>query len=171
MDYRISIVIVVKVLAIIALHTRQVSCQVNLTGNFQPQDSVIEGTVIILICTVEDRNDGFGATIISGSPAIFDCPSTSFADNNKVFLRHIHMQSATALCGELVSGRIVDVVQNGIVFVYIAQINITTTIAMNGGYVNCSELGKNDDQQIQLPNIIGICLLRVVQLSTFGYKL
>ncbi len=145
MDFSINII----VLAIIALHTSQVSCQVSLIRNFDPQDCIIEGTVITLTCTVEDRNNGAGATIIDGSQAIFNCPSFNTVDNNKIYLRHIHLQSAMAFCGDFVSGQIVELT-NGI---YIAQINITTTIAMNGEYVECSELGAQDRQQIQLANI------------------
>ena len=155
MHFKISIaIVVVKVLAMIALHTLQVSCQVNLTANFDTQDSIIEGTIITLTCRVEDRNNGHGATIISGSQAIFNCPSFNTVHSNRIYLVHIHLHTAIAECGELVFGRIVEV-QNGTTTVYIAQIYIVTTIAMNGGYVECSELGQDGSQQIQLSNIIG----------------
>ncbi len=140
--------IIVLDLAMIALHTSQVSCQVSLIRDYDP-DCIIEGTVITLNCTVEDRNDGFGATIIDGSHVIFNCSSVNTIADNKLYLQHSQMQSSEASCGDFVSGRIVEVV-NG---TYIAQIIITTTIDMNGEYVECSELGMLDSQRIQLANI------------------
>ena len=145
-----------KYAVVLALCALQVSCQVILTRNFDPQDSIIEGTVVTLTCMVEDRNDGFGATIINGSQAIFDCPSVTRIVSDSLYLRHSQKQSARAFCGELVSGRLMEVELNGTTSVYTAQISITTTIAMNGGYVECSEQGKNDGRRIILANIIGI---------------
>ncbi len=135
--------------AIIALYIFQVSCQVSLIRNFDPQDCIIEGTVITLNCTINDRHNGFGATVIYGSQAIFNCPSVNTITDNKLYLQHSQMQSATSSCGDFVSGQIVEVI-NG---TYIAQIFITTTIAMNGEYVECSELGIEDHPRIQLANI------------------
>ncbi len=133
-----------------------VSCQVSLMGNFDPQDYIIEGTVITLTCTVEDpAATSLRATIIEGSPAIFNCTSVNYIVSNRLYLSHSQMESATATCGELVSSRIVEV-QSGIPSVYIAQINITTTISMNGGYVECREQKINDTQRILMPNIIGM---------------
>ncbi len=141
------------VLAMIVLCALQISCQVSLIrDNFDPQDCIIEGTVVTLNCTVEDHNNGFGATIINGSKVIFDCPSFNTLENNTLYFRHLSMQSAIAICGDLVSGRIVEV-RNGI---YITQINITTTFAMNGGYVKCRETGIQGSLQLQLANIQGI---------------
>ena len=145
MDFRL---IIVLDLAMIALHTLHVSCQVSLIRDYDP-DCIIEGTVITLNCTVEDSYDGFGATIINGSQAIFDCPSVNTIADNKLYLEHSQMQSAEASCGHFVSGRIVEVVNE----TYIAQIDITTTIDMDGKYVECRELGMQDLQRIQLANI------------------
>ncbi len=147
MDFRI-----LMVLAMIALQA-PVSCRVSLIGNFDPQDYIVEGTVVTLNCTVEDRN-GTLATIIDGSQAIFDCPSMNTIVSNRLYLRHSHMESARAVCGDFVSGRITEVELNG--SLYIAQIDITTTIAMNGGYVECRERVINDKQRILMPNIVGI---------------
>ncbi len=145
MDFKI-------VLAIIVLCALKISCQVSLVRNFDLQECIIEETVITLTCTVEDRNNGNGATVINGSQSIFDCPSVSKVENNKLYLRHSHMESATATCGELVSGRIVEV-QNG---TYITQIYIATNVSMNEGYVECRDFGQQGSSQIQLANIEGV---------------
>ncbi len=146
MDFKI-------VLAIIVLCALKISCQVSLVRNFDPQEEcIIEETVVTLTCTVEDRNNGNGATVINGSQSIFDCPSVSKVENNKLYFRHAHMESATAICGDFVSGRIVEV-QNG---TYITQIYITTNVSMNGGYVECREFGQQGSSRIQLANIKGV---------------
>ncbi len=139
-------------LSILVLLASQVACQVNLTKNFDPKDCIVEGTVVTLTCTVEDRKNGSVATIISGSQAIFDCPSVNTVEDNRLYLQHSEMESAVAYCGDFVSGRLVEVLK----FVYIIQINIITTIEMSGGYVECSELETQDSEEIQLANIIGI---------------
>ena len=145
MDFR-------KLSIVVLLASQLVSCQVNLTRNFDP-DCIIEGTVVTLTCTVEeDRNDGSVATIISGSPVIFDCPSVNTVEDNRLYLEHSANTSTIAVCGDFVSGRLMEV-RNGS---YIAQISITTTIAMNGGNVECCVLGIQDCRQIQLDNIKGI---------------
>ena len=139
-------------LAIIVLCALKISCQVSLVRNFDPNDCIIEETVVTLTCTVEDRNNGNGATVINGSQSIFDCPSVSKVENNIIYLRHAHMESATAMCGELISGRIVEV-QNG---TYITQIYIATNVSMNEGYVECREFGQQGSSRIQLANIEGV---------------
>ncbi len=159
-------IIVLKLVAILGcLHTSQVVSQVRLTGNFDSQQSIIEGTVVTLNCSVKDRNNGLGATIISGSQAIFDCPNEDNTNENRMLtLQHLDKQFATAVCEPYVSSQIVEVV-NG---TYITQITIITTTAMSKESVECRKLGMNDSQQIQLPNIIGmnttLILLTMLQI-------
>lgn len=137
----------------ILLSALKISCQVSLIrDNFDPQDCIIEGTVVTLTCTVEDHNNGFGATIINGSQTIFDCPRLNTVEIDRLYFRHSNKQSSTATCGDVVSGQTVEV-RNG---TYITQINIITKFAMNGGYVECREFGIQDSPQIQLANIKGI---------------
>ncbi len=145
------------VIVYIALCVLQVSCQVSLIRNFNPEDCIIERTVVTLNCTVKDRNNGFGATVINGSHSVFNCPSDYSIEENMLYLRHSEMESSEAFCGELVSGRLMEVELNETgSSVYIAQIIINTTIDMNGGSIECRELGKNDSQQIMLANIKGM---------------
>ena len=122
-----------------------------LETNFDLLSCIKEGTTVTLTCMTEGPLE-HGATIWSGSPQIFNCPSNNSVSNNQLYLRHLHSPEATAKCGEHVSANLHSTNDSSRVTVYTSTIYITTTLDMNGGSVMCSTY---QNQSVQL-NIEGL---------------
>ena len=122
---------------------------ITLEPAFNPSACIVAGTTVKLTCTVYDPQ-GHGATIWTGSETIFNCPSANSIESDQLFLRHsqtIGMTHPVSHCGCLITAELYSM-QNSSMF--ISTISITTTSDMNGGYVRCSDLLHQDQQQILL---------------------
>ena len=103
---------------------------------FDNEGCIRAGSRIMLKCTVEDTANGFGGTVWSGSPSIFNCSNpNNTAKDNKIFLEHNPSTAAFGKCGLALKAKMEE--WNSTHFVSILTIQ-NATISMNRGMVNCS---------------------------------